>query len=539
MMPARPRPTGPGSRTRPLSLRRGSLRKASLRRATWAIAAAVSAALLLSGCVFSLPLSGGNGNDAVADPSIAASAPAGLASYYSQKVSWTSCEQGFQCANIKVPVDYAKPDGGDISIAAIRLKSQGAKKGSLLVNPGGPGASGYDFVRDAGKTHFTSKLRSSFDLVGFDPRGVKRSAPVTCLSDAERDASREKVYRYDTDQGLAQAFTDNKAIIAQCVSKSGPALAHIDTVSSAKDMDIIRAVLNDAKLNYIGFSYGTSLGSTYAAEFPDNVGKLVLDGAVDPALSNEDLTAGQAEAFEKALRSYVADCELGRTPCPLSGTVDDGVQQIHDLLADVEQNPKRAKDGRLVTGTTFASGLFTPLYDNESWPVLTQALQAAFQGDVSLMLRIADIGADREPNGTYSSNTAFAFNAINCLDYPMVSDTAGMRAEEARLKQLSPTFGYYFSYGGVNCRDWPYKPVHTPAPVKYSGKAPVVVIGTTGDPATPLAWAASLRKELGNASLVTWKGEGHTAYGRSNACVSAAVDNYFVDGKLPSDGTMC
>ncbi|MCZ9884171.1 alpha/beta hydrolase [Arthrobacter sp. B2a2-09] len=535
MTPARRRPAGSSSRTR----------FPSLRRAAAAVAATVSASLLLSGCVFSVPVpndgasnGSGGGNVSTPDSSIAAAAPAGLESFYSQNVSWTSCEQGFQCANIKVPVDYAKPDGGSISIAAIRLQSQGTKKGSLLVNPGGPGASGYDFVRDAGKTHFTSKLRSSYDLVGFDPRGVKRSAPVTCLSDAERDASREKVYNYDTDQGLAAALADTKTINAKCVENSGPALAHIDTASSAKDMDILRAVLNDAKLNYLGFSYGTSLGATYASLFPNNVGKLALDGAVDPALNNEDLTAGQAEAFEKELHTYVADCQA-KSGCPMTGSVDNGVQQIQNLIADVEQNPKRANDGRLVTGATFVSGIFTPLYDNESWPVLTQALVAAFKGDVSLMLRIADFGADRDPNGTYTSNTTFAFNAINCLDYPMVTDTAGMRSEEARLKQLSPTFGYYFAYGGINCKDWPYKPVHTPAPVKYTGTAPIVVIGTTGDPATPVAWAGSLRKQLGNASLVTWKGEGHTAYGRSNQCVSDAVDNYFVDGKVPSDGTMC
>ncbi|MCX2748452.1 alpha/beta hydrolase [Arthrobacter sp. MI7-26] len=529
MTPARRRPTGSTSRTL----------FPSLRRAATAIVATISTGLLLSGCVFSVPPTGnGSGNVSTPDASIAAAAPDGLKEFYSQTVSWTSCEQGFQCANINVPVDYAKPDAGNISIAAIRLQSQGTKKGSLLVNPGGPGVSGYDFVRDAAKTHFTDKLRSRFDLVGFDPRGVKRSAPVTCLSDAERDASREKAYNYDTDQGLNAALADTKAVNAKCVEKSGPALAHIDTVSSAKDMDILRAVLNDAKLNFLGFSYGTSLGSTYASLFPSNVGKLVLDGAVDPALSEEDITAGQTEAFEKALRSYVADCEA-KSGCPVTGSVDDGIQQVRDLVADVEQNPKRAKDGRLVTAPTFVSAIITPLYSNDSWPALTQALTAAVQGDDSLMLRIADFGADRESNGTYSSNTTFAFNAVNCLDYPMVSDTAGMRAEEARLKQLSPTFGYYFAYTGVNCKDWPYKPLHAPAPAQYTGSAPVVVIGTTGDPATPLAWAASLRKQIGNASLVTWKGEGHTAYGRSNQCVSDAVDNYFVDGKVPSDGTMC
>ena len=529
MTPARRRPAGSPSGTR----------FPSPRKVVAAVATLVSLSFMLSACVFSLPVNGdGAGNANSTQESIAASAPEGLKDFYTQKLNWTSCEKDFQCATVKVPVDYANPNAGSISIAAIRLRSQGTKKGSLLVNPGGPGASGYDFVRDAGSTHFSSKLRSNFDLVGFDPRGVKRSAPVTCQTDSERDASREKVYRYDTDQGIAAALADNKAIIAECVAKSGPALPYIDTQSSAKDMDILRATLGDTKLNYLGFSYGTSLGSTYASLFPDNVGKVVLDGAVDPALNNEDLTAGQAEAFEKALHSYVADCQ-SHAGCPMTGNVDEGVRQIQTLITDVEQTPQRAKDGRLVTGATFVSGLFTPLYDNESWPVLTQALTAAFQGDVSLMLRIADIGADRDPNGTYTSNTAFAFNAINCLDYPMVTDTPGMRAEEARLKQLSPTFGYYFAYGGINCKDWPYKPVHIPAPVKYTGKAPIVVVGTTGDPATPIAWAGSLRKELANASLVTWQGEGHTAYGRSNSCVTNSVDDYFVDGKVPSDGTMC
>lgn len=517
-------------------------RRGSLPRRLAAVAGALAAALVLSSCAFSWtpPTGGTTQKDSSngADASIAASAPKGLEDFYSQKVNWTSCEKSFQCANIKVPLDYAKPDAGGIAIAAIRLQSRGSKKGSLLVNPGGPGASGYDFVKDAAQSHFTSKLRSNFDLVGFDPRGVKRSAPVTCLSDSERDASRQQNFRLETDQGLEAALAENKSVIAKCVEKTGPVLSHIDTVSAAKDLDIIRAVLNDAKLNYLGFSYGTFLGSTYASLFPDNVGRLVLDGAVDPSISNEELTSGQAKAFEKALHSYVEDC-LRQSSCPLSGTVDDGVQQIRDTINAVDQNPRRASDGRLVTGATFVSGLITPLYNNENWPVLTQALNSALQGDVTSMLRIADVAADREPNGRYSSNSGFAFNAINCLDYPMVDDTAGMRSEEARLRQDSPTFGYFFAYGGINCKDWPFKPLRTPAPVKYTGQSPIVVVGTTGDPATPLEWAQSLRGQLGNASLVAWKGEGHTAYGRSNSCVSGAVDNYFVDGKVPSDKTQC
>ncbi|XAS69636.1 alpha/beta hydrolase [Micrococcaceae bacterium Sec5.7] len=473
-----------------------------------------------------------------ADPSIAAAAPEGLKDFYTQQVVWEPCEGEFQCAKVKVPLNYAKPDGDTIEIAALKVASTGKKTGSLLVNPGGPGASGYDFVRDAAGSHFSDKVRAKYDLVGFDPRGVKRSAPVTCMTDKERDDARAKNYALDTDAGLASALSDNKAIAAKCAQQTGPVLAHIDTLSAAKDLDVLRAVVNDAKLNYLGYSYGTFLGSTYASLFPDNVGRMVLDGVLDPSISNEDLTSGQAKAFEKAIRAYVADC-LRANGCPLSGNVDDGVQQIRDVINSVNENPLAAKDGRVVGGNLFVSGLITPLYNDESWPALTQALDSAMSGDVSLMLRLADLGADRESNGKYSSNSTFAFTAINCLDYPMVTDTAGMRAEEARLRQDSPTLGYFFAYGGTNCADWPYKNLRTPAPVKYTGDSPIVVIGTTGDPATPVEWAGSVRRQLGNASLLTWKGEGHTAYGRSNSCVGDAVDGYLVDGTAPADNKVC
>jgi pimeloyl-ACP methyl ester carboxylesterase len=358
------------------------------------------------------------------------------------------------------------------------------------------------------------------------------------LTDKERDEARAKIYTPQTDAGLAALVADNKTIAAKCDELTGPVLGHIDTVSAAKDLDVLRAVLNDSKLNYIGFSYGTFLGSTYAALFPDNVGRVVLDGAVDPSLSVEELTMGQAKAFDKALRSYVGHC-LKQEGCPLSGTVEDGVQQVNDTIQSVVANPRSAKDGRIVGGNTFASGLIVPLYANESWPALTQALDAAMKGDVSLMLRLADLGADRGANGKYTSNTALAFSAINCLDYPMNSDPAAMRAEEQELREASPTLGSFFAYGGANCANWPYKSVRTPAPVEYSGSSPIVVVGTTGDPATPVEWASSLRKQLGNASLLTWRGEGHTAYGRANTCISNAVDNYLVDGKEPADNTVC
>ena len=527
MTSAPPRPAG----SRPLGLR---------VRAAGSLALGLVLSLVLSSCTL-FGSGGGNASGAPtsADPSIAAAAPAELRSFYSQQLAWSRCEGDFQCAKVKVPLDYSKPDGATIELAVIKLASKGSdKKGSLLVNPGGPGGSGYDFVRDAGTTNISEKVRSNYDVVGFDPRGVKRSAPVTCLTDKERDANRAKIYRLDTDAGLAEAFADNKAIAAKCAEKTGPVLAHVDTVSAAKDLDVLRGVLNDTKLNYLGYSYGTFLGSTYASLFPDNVGRMVLDGAMDPSLSNEQLTAGQAKAFEQAIRAYVNNC-LQNSGCPLSGTPDDAVRQIQDLIAAVEANPQPAKDGRVVNASMFVSGFILPFYNDDNWPVLTQALDSAMKGDLSPMLRLSDFGADREPNGTYSANSTFAFNAVNCLDYSMETDPAAMRAEEKRLRQLSPTLGYYFAYGGTSCRDWPYKSLRTPAPAQYKGSADILVVGTTGDPATPYEWAGALRKQLGKASLLTWKGEGHTAYGRSNSCVEKAVDGYLVEGKTPADNTVC
>ncbi|MEC5180804.1 alpha/beta hydrolase [Arthrobacter sp. CG_A4] len=504
-----------------------------------AAAGALALALVLASCSVFGGGDSASKDAANPDPAIAAAAPAELRSFYTQQVNWTGCENGFTCAKIKVPLDYSKPDGESIEIAALKLSTKGnSRKGSLLVNPGGPGGSGYDFVRDSGATTISENVRSNYDIVGFDPRGVKRSAPVMCLTDQERDAARAKIYKLDTDAGLAEAIADNKVIAAKCAEKTGPVLGHVDTASAAKDLDILRGVLNDSKLNYLGYSYGTFLGSTYASLFPDNVGRMVLDGALDPSLSYEELTSGQAKAFEKAILAYVKHC-LDSNGCPLSGTPSEAVGQIQDIIKAVEADPKSAKDGRVVNASTFVSGFILPFYNDDNWPVLTQALDSALKGDVTPMLRLADLGADREPNGSYSANSAFAFTAVNCLDYPMVTDTAGMRADEQQLRLDSPTLGSAFAYGGTNCKDWPYKNVRTPAPAEYKGSAEILVVGTTGDPATPVEWASSLRKQLGNASLLTWKGEGHTAYGRSNDCIAKAVDGYLVDGKSPADNTVC
>jgi pimeloyl-ACP methyl ester carboxylesterase len=521
-----------------------SARPLPARFRSWALGVRAAGAMALVLAVASCSLFGGGGDGpksaspGQSEPAVAAAAPAELRDFYSQHVDWTPCEADFTCAKIKVPLDYGKPDGDSIEIAALKLSAKDRKIGSLLVNPGGPGGSGYDFVKDGATNNISESVRAKYDVVGFDPRGVKRSAPVTCLTDQERDEARAKTYALDTDAGLEAALADNKVVAAKCAEKTGPVLGHVDTVSAAKDLDILRAVLNDTKLNYLGYSYGTFLGSTYASLFPDNVGRMVLDGALDPSLSYEELTSGQAKAFEKAISAYAAHC-LQESGCPLSGSTENAVEQIRGLIKAVEANPLPAKGGRQVSASTFVSGFILPLYSDKNWPLLTRALAQAQAGDGSGLLALADFGADRQPNGTYSSNSTFAFNAINCLDYPTVSDPATMRAEDQQLRQISPTLGYYFAYGGGNCQDWPYKSARTLAPVEYKGSAQILVVGTTGDPATPYEWAGALRKQLGNASLLTWQGEGHTAYGRSNSCITNGVDGYLLDGKAPADNTIC
>lgn len=509
---------------------------APLRAVVAVVACLAALALALTGCT---PLlSPGQGTSPSVDASATAGAPPELAKFYQQKIDWSSCENGLECAKVMVPVDYAKPGGDTIQLAVARLRGKNASA-SLLVNPGGPGGSGVDLVRDSGTTMFTQKLRDAYNIVGWDPRGVKRSAPVTCLNAAQEDAERQKNLDPSTPDGLEEAFAQQKTVIDACKANTGPILAHTDTISSARDMDIIRAVAaGQSKLNYFGFSYGTFLGATYASLFPDRVNRFVLDGALDPALTASQITMGQAKGFEDALHAYIRSC-LAQSGCPMRGSEDEAVIQVQALLQSVAEQPMPTTDGRVLPITDFVNGMIIPLYNDQNWSVLTQALTSAFKGDGSAMLRLADLASDRQPDGTYSSNSNFAFMAYNCLDYSEPSDPAGMAAEAQQLKEASPTFGQFFAYGGVNCRDWPYQPVRTPAPAHYTGSNPILVVGTTGDPATPYPWAVSLRNELGKAALLTWNGQGHTAYGRGSTCVNDAVDSYLVDGASAKDGARC
>jgi pimeloyl-ACP methyl ester carboxylesterase len=512
------------------------------RRPLGVLAAAAAVMLGLSGCTLFSPDEADAPVTGVetADPAAIGEVAGDLRGFYTQEVRWEDCEDSFSCATIEVPLDYSDPGRSSIELSAIRSDATGEAQGTILVNPGGPGGSGVNIVKDSLDYVTSERLREDYDIVGFDPRGVNRSSSVECFTDAEQDEARQESYPPDApeEEILALMTADAQEYADLCAERTGELLGFVDTESAARDMDILRALVSDPKLNFLGFSYGTQLGATYADLFPERVGRLVLDGAIDPSLSNENITLGQAGGFERAVRAYVAACQQG-ADCPYTGSVNDGVRQIQDLFAAVERQPLTAEDGRLVPISTFVQGFILPLYDNGNWPTLTQAVTAALAGDPTSMLYLADLGAERQPDGTYASNSTAAFLAVTCLDYPMTSDPAQMRADEQELVAASPTFGRFLAYGGITCAPWKYPPVLGPGPLQAAGADPIVVIGTTGDPATPYEWSTALAGQLESGVHVTWQGEGHTAYGRSNDCILDLVDSYFIDGTLPADGTRC
>jgi len=521
-------------------LRNPSRRRPALRpRIVLRVVAAIGAlALVATGCSVA-PKHQADVPAALPSSSSTASndVEAGLKPFYEQAIEWKACDT-FECGTAEVPIDYADPAAGSIRLALKRsLATSGKPIGSLLINPGGPGASGVDLV-DGVVTTFGKDVLASYDLVGFDPRGVARSNPVTCVDDAAKDQLLSTDFDFSTDVGIGAAKAAYTAFGAACAANTGPLLAHVDTVSAAKDLDVLRAALGDEKLTYLGYSYGTLLGATYAGLFPTHIARMVLDGALDPSLSPFEIGLGQAKGFENALRAYVTDCQ-GGAHCPLTGSVDHGLAQIHDLTVRARQNPLRTGSSRRLTGVLASYGVAVALYNDQSWGALTVALRKALAGDGSELLRFADIYNDRQDDGTYSANSTEAFIAVNCLDGATSSDPAQMRAEAVQTEAAAPTLGYFFSYGGVTCAGWPYPPIGKPAPITADGAPPIVVIGTTNDPATPYAWAQGLAAQLSSGVLLTWKGEGHTAYGRSNACILNAVGEYLVGGTAPADGKTC
>ncbi|GAB3038698.1 alpha/beta hydrolase [Parafrigoribacterium mesophilum] len=503
---------------------------------TAGLALALVAVMMLTGCVTSF----------LPKPETTTSTPtnekvaADLAPYYKQVLRWSACG-AFHCADATVPLDWNAPSGATITLALIRKSATGTSHGSLLVNPGGPGASGYDFIRDSLSYAVSPKLQAAYDIVGFDPRGVNRSSAVKCYDDPKQmDAFLYDIppFPIGTDQWIDYQENSNAEFGKACQSFTGALLGHVDTVSAARDLDVLRAALGDKKLNYLGYSYGTLLGGTYAELFPKKTGRLVFDGAVDPATTEFEVTKTQATGFESALRAFVTDC-LSGSKCPFRGSVDDAMHTIRGLLDSLDASPLRADDGRMLGSATMFSAIILPLYSHSNWPYLTDLFGKVMNGDANYAFQLADSYNNRRPGGGYNDNSTEAFIAINCLDYKTTSTRASLREEAAQLKAAAPVLGPQMAYGGTSCANWPFPATRDREPIVAAGSAPILVVGTTNDPATPYVWAKTVAKELQNGHLVTFHGEGHTAYNKSNSCVNDAVDGFFVDGTVPKKDPQC
>lgn len=459
--------------------------------------------------------------------------------YYGQQPKWSKCRDGFECTTIQVPLDYAKPSGERIGLSVIRkpAKRRSRRIGSLVTNPGGPGGSGVEFLRQAA-TAFGAELQARFDLVGFDPRGVGGSAPVECLSDDELDDFVGTDTSPDDRSEIDELVAEGKEFAAGCQEHYRERLPHVGTLNAARDMDVLRAALGDRKLTYYGASYGTYLGAFYAEQFPKNVRALVLDGAVDPSLSSAEILIEQAQGFETALRAFATDCAQGQG-CPLGDDADEVIDTIAALQRRVDRKPlKNGTDDRIITDSWTTMGIAAALYVKQNWPMLRLGLIKAIEdGEGDTLLYLADQLIDRDRDG-YSNQTE-ANMAVNCIDKPSPPDAAAYQKEVDKAAKVAPNFGPFVMWGGLPCVYWPVKPETEPKALAAQGAAPIVVVGTTRDPATPYKWAQKMASQLDSGVLLTLNGDGHTAYLQGNSCIMAATDNYLIELTAPKEGTVC
>ncbi|MBW8796718.1 MAG: alpha/beta fold hydrolase [Streptomyces sp.] len=521
------------------------------RTRTMAAALLSAATLLASACS-----SAGNASTATSAATSAGTAqlaalprstPSALVPYYDQKLTWRECGvPGFQCATMKAPLDYAEPGAGDVRLAVARKKATGKAKplGSLLVNPGGPGGSAVDYLQQYAGIGYPAEVRARYDMVAVDPRGVARSEPVECLDGPQMDTFTETDMTPDDQRETDRLVEEFKTFAEACGKHSAQLLRHVSTVDSARDMDILRAVLGDPKLNYVGASYGTFLGATYAGLFPSRVGRMVLDGAMNPSLSARELNLQQTAGFETAFQSFARDCAK-RTDCPLGAKGSTPTQIADDLRTffqklDAHPVPTGDPDGRKLTESLATTGVIAAMYDQAEWEQLRDALRTAMKdNDGAGLLALSDSYYERDSDGRYS-NLMFANAAVNCLDLPPAfTSPEGVDKALPEFEKASPVFGPNLAWASLNCAYWPVRATGEPHRIAAKGAAPIVVVGTTRDPATPYPWARSLAAQLSSGRLLTYVGDGHTAYGRGSACIDTAIDTYLLDGTPPAKGKRC
>lgn len=494
----------------------------------------------LAGCgVF-----GGGGPEPVPVPAVS-SPPASvedpaedpeLARYYDQTVDWTSCGSA-SCGTMTVPLDWTDPAGEVLELKVAVHRATGERLGSLAFNPGGPGVGAVDYVAQADRV-VGGDLLEHFDFVAFDPRGTGGSEPIDCIGDAEMDHFLEVDTTPDDAAELREAEEVQRAFWQGCLERSGDRVRHVDTLSVVRDLDVLRAVMGDGRLNFLGKSYGTFLGAWYAELFPWRVGRMVLDGAVDPSADLAAYAAGQAEGFDRGLVDYLEWC-LDRRGCPFRGSVDDARAQLGALVAGADAQPLATEDGdRELTQSLMTTGIAQGLYVDSLWQQLNQAIDAALDGDGSGLLELADMYDERTPEGSYGG-VLEANPAMFCLDHAETRSAEQIGADADVLAEEYPPLGGFIGWGALGCAESPVEAVVPARRLTAEGAAPILVVGTVGDPATPYEWAQALADQLESGRLLTWEGSGHTAYHRAGSCIDDAVEAYLIAGEVPAEGTDC
>ncbi|MFM9048678.1 MAG: alpha/beta hydrolase [Actinomycetota bacterium] len=459
-----------------------------------------------------------------------------LARFYSQALEWEPCGDD-ECARLLVPVDYAEPQGATLELALLRVPAAGDRQGVLVLDPGGPGGSGTEYA--AARQYVVSDaVLDRFDVVGFDPRGVGESSPVQCGTDADLDALVASDGTPDTPEEEADNARLAEEFVAACTAPVPGLLEHLSTADAARDMDVLRAALGQSRLDYLGVSYGTHLGATYAALFPQNVGRFVLDGPLPAELTAEEVSLEQARGFEDALMRFIDDC-LGRDDCPFSGDRASAVTQLRGWLDALDSEPApTGDDARPLTEGAATYAILMMLYSPETdWPNLRLALSDLSQGVGITLQQLLDSRMRRDANGVYANNSSEAFYAVSCLDRPVSGGAESARELADVWKAELPVLGEYFAWGNLPCATWPVPVV--PPTLPTSPLPPMLVVATTHDPATPIAWGPVLVEQLGSATLLVRDGDGHTAYREGSECIDEAIDAFLIDGVLPEPGTVC
>lgn len=477
------------------------------------------------------------------DPTPAASdtVAEALTDFYQQQLDWEPCGGGFQCAEATVPMDYDDPDGEAIVLPLVRLPAgdPAARIGSLLVNPGGPGASGVDYAR-AAESIVTAAVRDAYDIVGFDPRGVAGSDPaVDCVDDAVLDDYLDSDPTPAQDE-VDEAIKESGEFVEACTSRSGALLEYVGTDDVARDLDVLRGTLGDDHLYYLGKSYGTSIGAEYVRQFPERVGRLVLDGVIDPSLDRRSFALGQTTGLDRALTRFAQGCLSER--CSVGTTEEEVRGAVETVLDRADENPiPTDQEGRDLTEGAAFEGIIMPLYlaPEQGYPLLENALASALMGDGSALLQMSDWYRDRDPDGSYNGNSNEVIGVVSCADRGGSGSVEAVAENQHLYLEASPTFGEAMSWSEIGCDSWPDSEQLAPGVVTGEGAAPVLVVGTTGDLATPYEWAESLADQLSSGMLLTYDSTPHTAYRLGSRCIDAAVDAYLLDGTLPEPDTVC